>query len=316
MRKQSFFTLTALCICLVLLPSCSINKLAINAVSNTLTGDGSSDVFTGDSDPQLVGDALPFAIKMYETLLSANPEHQGLMLTTGSLFVMYSNAFVHGPAEMLSSDKWQEREAAMGRAKQLYLRGHEILYNALESKFGGFRKASVTDGSLQPILQKCKKEDAGLLYWAVAGGLAAYSIDLFDFELSARIPNWSAMIQRAYEVDPNFGGASIDEFLILFYSSLPEIMGGDKEKARYHFSKALEKTRGNSTSAYISYAQSISVPAQDYDTFRDYLEKALAVDPNADTSTRLMTIINQRKARWLLDNAYTFFSFLPMPDDY
>jgi predicted anti-sigma-YlaC factor YlaD len=316
MKKRSFFYLMAFCVCLVLLPSCSINKLAINAVSNTLTGDGSSDVFTGDSDPQLVGDALPFAIKMYETLLSANPEHQGLMLTTGSLFVMYSNAFVHGPAEMLSPEEWQEREAAMSRAKQLYLRGHEILYNALESKFNGFRKASVTDGSLQSILQKCKKEDVGLLYWAVAGGLSAYSLDVFDFELSSHIPNWSAMIHRAYELDPNFGGASLDEFYILFYSSLPETMGGDKEKAQYHFKKALEKTRGNSTSAYISYVQSISVPAQDYDTFRDYLEKALAVDPNADPSTRLMTIINQRKARWLLDNAYTFFSFLPMPEYY
>ncbi|MDR2597193.1 MAG: TRAP transporter TatT component family protein, partial [Treponema sp.] len=296
--------------------SCSINKLAINAVSNALTGSGSSDVFTSDSDPKLVGDALPFAIKMYEALLSVNPGHHGLMVTTGSLFVMYSNAYVHGPAEMLPSDKWQEREAEMDRAKKLYLRGHEILYDALDSKFNGFRKASVTDGSLEPILQKCKKEDAGLLYWAVAGGMAAYSIDVFDFELSGNIPNWTAMIQRAYELDPDYGGASLDEFFIIFYSSLPEMMGGDKEKAQRHFRRALEKTNGNSTSAYISYAQSISVPAQDYDTFTECLEKALAVDPNADPSVRLMTIINQKKARWLLDNAYNFFSFIPMPDDY
>jgi len=315
MKRRILFYF-AFCVCFVFLLSCSINKLAMNAVSDALTGDGSSDVFTGDSDPQLVGDALPFAIKMYETLLSANPGHYGLMATTGSLFVMYSNAYVHGPAEMLPSDKWQEREAAMNRAKQLYLRGYEILYDALDSKYSGFRRASVVNGSLQPVLQKCKKEDAGLLYWAVAGGLAAYSIDVLDFELSGRIPNWFAMIQRAYELDPNYGGASLDEFLIIFYSSLPEMMGGNKEKAQYHFRRALEKTRGNSTSAYISYAQSISVPAQDYDTFKDCLEKALAVDPNADPSTRLMTIINQKKARWLLDNAYTFFSFLPIPDYY
>jgi predicted anti-sigma-YlaC factor YlaD len=288
----------------------------MNVVSNALTGDGSSDVFTGDPDPQLVGDAIPFAIKMYESLLSANPKHHGLMLTTGSLFVMYANAFVQGPAEMLPASEWEKREAALARAKQLYLRGHEILNDALEAKFRGFRQASAVNGSLQVILQKCKKEDAGLLYWTVAGGLAAYSIDIFDFDLSARIPNWSAMIHRAYELDPNYGGASLDEFLLIFYSSLPEMMGGDKEKAQYHFRRALEKTRGNSVSAYISYAQSISVPAQDYDTFRDCLEKALAIDPNADTSTRLVTVIGQKKARWLLDNAYNFFSFLPMPDYY
>jgi len=316
MKKQQISYLLAFCACIVFLSSsCSINKLAINAVSNALTGSGSSDVFTSDSDPKLVGDALPFAIKMYEALLSVNPGHQGLMVTTGSLFVMYSNAYVHGPAEMLPSDKWQEREEAMNRAKKLYLRGYEILGNALNSKFNGFRKASVTDGSLAAVLEKCKKEDAGTLYWAVAGGMAAYSIDVFDFELSGRIPAWTAMIKRAYELDPDYGGASLDEFLIIFYSSLPEMMGGDKEKARLHFQRALEKTNGNSTSAYISYAQSISVPAQDYDKFTECLEKALAVDPNADPSTRLMTIINQKKAQWLLDNAYNFFSFIPMPED-
>ncbi len=71
--------LTVTLVCFTALSSCSINKLAMNAVADALTGEGSSDVFTGDPDPQLVGDSIPFAIKMYESLLSANPDHQGLM---------------------------------------------------------------------------------------------------------------------------------------------------------------------------------------------------------------------------------------------
>jgi tetratricopeptide (TPR) repeat protein len=311
--KIRFLLMAIIVLCLT---SCVINKLAMNAVSNVLTGDGSSDVFTGDPDPQLVGDAIPFAIKMYESLLSANPKHQGLMLTTGSLFIMYANAFVQGPADMLPHYEWEEREAALMRSKQMYLRGHEILNDALEAKFRGFRNATMENGTLQPILQKCKKEDAGLLYWNVAGGLAAYSIDIMDFTLSANMTKWSAMIHRAYELDPDFGGATLDEFFILFYASLPELLGGDVEQAKIHYQRALEKTGGNSASAYVSYAQNISIPAQDYETYRDNLEKALSINPNANTSTRLVTIITQKKARWLLDNAWTFFSFLPIPDDY
>jgi predicted anti-sigma-YlaC factor YlaD len=273
-------------------------------------------VFTGDSDPQLVGDALPFAIKMYEALLDSTPNHQGLRFMTGSLFIMYANAFVQGPADMLPSGEWQEREDAHKRAKKLYLRGQEILYGALDLKYKDFSKTGADEKAFASLLAKCKKEDAGLLYWTVAGGLAAYSLDLLDFNLSVRIPEWSMMIKRAYELDPDFDGATLDEFLLLFYASLPEILGGDKELAKQHFNKALEKTGGRSTSAYISYAQSICVPAQDYKTYKDYLEKALAVDPDADLSTRLVTIINQRKARWLLDNAYLSFSFLPFPDNY
>ena len=315
MKRRFFYLTFALIYCLLIL-SCSINKMASRAVADALTGEGSSDVFTGDSDPRLVGDALPFAIKMYESLLSENPKHQGLILTTGSLFIMYANAFVQGPAEMLPKSEWETREAALARSKQLYLRGYEILNDALDSRFRGFRQASVENGALEPILRKCKKEDVGFLYWTVAGGLSAYSLDIMDFNLSANIPNWKAMIKRAYELDPNYGVASLDEFFILFYASLPELLGGDKELADYHFNQALQKTSGNSASAYVSYAQSVCIPAQDYDTFKDCLDKALAIDPDANASTRLVNIVTQRKAHWLLDNAWTFFSFLPFPDDY
>jgi predicted anti-sigma-YlaC factor YlaD len=316
MKKRIFLIFVAFTACGLVFTGCSINKMAMNAVANALSGSGSSDVFTGDSDPQLVGDAIPFAIKMYEVLLSSTPEHVGLLNTTGSIFVMYANAFVQGPTEMLPSDEWQKREEGMARAKRLYLRGYEYLYKALDTKFKGFRQANLEDGSLQAILQKCKKEDVGTLYWTVAGGLAAYSIDVLDFELSANIPKWSAMIHRAYELDPDYGGSALDEFFILFYGSLPALLGGDKDLAKVHFERALEKSGGNSASAYIAYAQSICISAQDYDTFKDYLEKALAINPDADTSTRLVTIIGQRKARWMLANAYLYFSFLPIPDDY
>jgi len=308
------FILVIVIICCAALSSCS--TLAMNVVADALTGDGSSDVFTGDPDPQLVGDAIPFAIKMYESLLSANPGHQGLMLTTGSLFIMYANAFVEGPAEMLPRREWEAREAALTRSKQLYLRGYKILYDALERKFPGFREATVDKGTIQPLLRRCKKGDVGLLYWAVAGGLSAYSIDILDYELSANIHEWGAMIQRAYELDPNYNTAALDEFFILFYASLPELLGGDRERAEYHYKLALEKTGGNSASAYVSYALSICVPAQNYNAYKDCLEKALAINPDINTSTRLVNIITQRKARWLLDNAWMNFSFLPIPDDY
>jgi predicted anti-sigma-YlaC factor YlaD len=238
------------------------------------------------------------------------------MLTTGSLFVMYANAFIQGPAEMLSIEDWREREASLDRAKQLYLRGNAILYRALDTKYKGFISAVAQEDTREAILKKCKKEDVSLLYWAVAGGLAAFSLNVLDFDLSVHLPEWNAMILRAYELDPAYGGATLDEFLIIFFAAMPELLGGDKEKAKLHYQRALEKTGGNSAGAYVSYAQSICVPTQDYETFKDCLEKALAIDPDADISTRLITIISQRKASWLLDNAYNYFSSLPIPSNY
>jgi predicted anti-sigma-YlaC factor YlaD len=297
---------------IALCTGCSVNTL----VANALTGEGSSTVFTGDTDLQLVGDALPFAVKMYEALLDSTPKHRGLQLTTGSLFVMYANAFVHEPAQMLPFQEWQAREAGLRRAKRLCLRGQEILINGLDQKHKGFRQALTNENAFKGILKKCGKDDVGFLYWATLGGMAAFSVDVFDFELATLIPRWSLMIQRAYELDPDFGVASIDEFLITFYASLPGMMGGDIERAKYHFQLALEKTGSQSAGAYVNYAQSVCVSAEDYDSFKDCLEKALAIDPDANISTRLVTIMSQRKAEWLLENAYEFFSFLPLPDGY
>ena len=297
---------------ILLAASCSINQMAINAVSNALTGTESGNVFTTDSDPELVGDALPFAIKLYETLLSQNPEHQGLLLTTGSLFIMYANAFVQTPAEMLDPiDYFFERYEGLDRAKNLYLRGMDILYSALDKKFPGFSTATVSSDTLQPLLRQCTINDVPLLFWTVAGGLSAYSIDVFDFNLGSRLNDWAAMMARAYELDPDFNNGAIDEFYILFYAAIPENLGGDMDKAKIHFERAIEKSSGLSAGAYVSYARMISVTEQDYDGFRDMLEKALEIDVDEDVSNRLVNILAQRRARYMLDNAYDFFSSLP-----
>jgi predicted anti-sigma-YlaC factor YlaD len=288
------------------LNGCSINKMATKAVANALTGAGASTVFTGDSDPRLVGDALPFAIKIYEALLDMQPDHQGLILTTGSLFVMYANAFVQGPAEMLPRTEYRERREERERARLLYLRSVTILRSGLDKKYPGFNEAG-REGKLDSYLARTQKADVPLLYWTVAGSLAAYSLDPFNLELGMRIPELSAMLQRAYELDPEFNDGALDDFYVLFYASLPPFLGGDKTKADIHFNLALERSKGMSAGPYVTYAQAVSIPAQDYETFKKYLELALAVDPDANPANRLVNIISRRKAQFLLDHAPDYF---------
>ena len=283
-------------------------------VANALTGDGGSDVFTGDPDPELVGDAIPFAIKLYETLLSGNPEHQGLINMTGSLFVMYANAFIQGPAEMLSRVEYEARQAATERAKNMYLRGLSILYNGLDLKYPGFSN-SFRNKTLSAYTARMKKEDVPALYWSAAAGVSAFSLNPFDLSVGVRLPEFYALIERAYELDPNFNSGALDEFLLMFHASVPDSMGGDKSRVETHFARALEKSEGKSAGTYVAYAQSVCVPAQDYDKFKEMLEKALAVDIDANPSNRLVNIINKRKAKFLLASAPHYFIFVKFEND-
>ena len=154
------------------------------------------------------------------------------------------------------------------------------------------------------------------LYWAAAGGLSAYSLNPFDMELGIRIPEFKALVDRAYELDPDFNNGSLDDFLLLFYASIPEGMGGDKAKAEVHYRRALEKSGGLLAGPYVSWAQAVSIPAQDYDTFKNCIDSALAVDPDRDPANRLVNIISRRKAQYLLENAALYFIALDSGDDW
>jgi predicted anti-sigma-YlaC factor YlaD len=305
--KKSFFAAGMLMLSVLIFPpACSLKKLAMNQVANALTGSGSSTVFTGDNDPELVGDALPFAIKMYESLLAASPRHQGLRLQTGSLYVMYANAFLQTPAAMLPEAEYEKQESGYQRAKNLYLRGRDIILAGLEEKHPGFR-ANLDKKDFAKALEGTTRRDIPLLYWAGAGWLGAYAIDPFDMDLGVTLPAAAALIERVYRLDPDYAAGAIHEFYILYYGSLPEYMGGSLKKAREHFAKAVAVSGGRSSTPYVSLATAVTVKEQDLSGFRELLNQALAIDPESDPENRLVNVLNRRKARWLLEHADDFF---------
>jgi len=57
---------------------CSIKRLAVNKVGNALAGGGTT--FASDDDPELVKAAVPFSLKLMESLLAENPRHEKLLL--------------------------------------------------------------------------------------------------------------------------------------------------------------------------------------------------------------------------------------------
>ena len=289
---------------LVALTSCSLKQLAINTVIDSLAGE-SGTVFTGDDDPQLIAESLPFALKLYETLLSQSPEHPDLLLTTGSGFVMYANAFVQTPADQLPDDEFELRGRMRARAKNLYIRGRNYLLDALEVKYPGFKAAALA-GTAEEFLTAMEVEDVPALYWCSAGWFAAISIDAFDIEIGLTRDTAISLMNRALELDQAWGNGTIHDFFISYYGALPAMLGGSEEKARYHFERAVELSEGNKPGPFVSLATAITIKNQDVDEFKYLLETALSIE-NDDPDSRLATIISQDKAMWLLDHIEDYF---------
>jgi predicted anti-sigma-YlaC factor YlaD len=280
----------------VMASSCSINRLAVRAVAGALAGSGSSTVFTGEEDPELVRDALPFAMKTYESLLSADPGNAPLALATGRAFLSYAFAFVQTPAEQLPDSQVDEQGAMLKRAKKLFLRGRDYVLQGLETRRPGFRAALDKDGAAA-ALRLVRRDDADYLYWAGA----------FDFDLVLTLPRAVALLQQVNDWDETYDKGAVHEIFISFYGAAPADLGGSEARARDNFQRAVALSRGLRAGPYIALASSVSVKTQNAAEFRSLLEKALAVDVNADVPDRLVNIINQRRARWMLDHIGDYF---------
>jgi predicted anti-sigma-YlaC factor YlaD len=296
----------------MIIGGCSFPKTTVNLVAGALSKESSSSVFSGDDDPELVGDALPFAIKLYESLVASSPENRPLLLATGKSLCMYAYAFVQVPAEQMSYSDLDAREEMLQRAKRLYLRGRDYMLKAISLRHRHFTE-NLDKNDFAAAFQGVTAKDTSYLYWAGMAWMAAFTADKGDVGLMVDIPKAVALINKVMEFNDCYGEGAAHEFFISYYGAMPTVMGGNKKKAREHFAKAVACSKGYKTSPYIALATTVCVKDQNPAEFKSLLETALKVDMNKRPGNRLINILNIQKAHWLLEHADNFF--LPAEGD-
>lgn len=278
---------------------CALRTYAINTVGDALASGNS--VYETDDDIELVGSALPFGLKLTESLLAQSPNHSGLLLTACRGFTMYSYAFVAYEAELLNEVDLDRARAMRRRARKLYLRGAHYGFHALERNYPGLEKALMTNSAaaVAQIGPKRRARDVPLLYWTAAALGLAISASIDDAALLARLPEVQALLDRALALDETWDGGALHEFKVIVAGGQPG-RSGDTAAIEAHYTRALELSKGASAGLFVAYAEAVSLPAQNKTDFRAMLERALAVDPDRQPRDRLATLVSQRRARWLL----------------
>lgn len=284
------------------LGGCSIRTLAINSLADALAESGS--VYASDPDPELVGDALPFALKTFESLLQSSPDNRGLLLTTCSGFTQYAFAFVEAQAGRLEFSDYPESRRLGERSLELYLRARDYCLRGLEVDHPGIGSRLVQ--TPEDAVLELDRDDIDLTYWTAAAWGSAVSAGVHRLEIVADLPAVQALFDRALAIDETYSDGALHEALISL-EALPEAMGGSPQAAERHYRRALELSGGRSAGPHVTYASSVLVPAQDRAAFRRALEEALAVDPDATADLRLANHIAQARARFLLDHADDLF---------
>lgn len=335
MKGLKVTTIFFVCFLSIFFTSCiSMEDIVMESAADMLSSEGSAaSVFTQDNDPELIADALPLALKLYELVLASNKEHSAIHYATGKNFIMYANAFIQTPAGMLADEDFLKQEAMLKRAKNMYLRGRDYILEGINLRHDGFLEA-IEKGMLDEAFMLIKKpEEAAELYWLASGWIAAYSCDPFDFELANTLYLPSAMLLRALELNESLNSGAIHDVFIQIYSSLPYshiskaidnaplTIGNfyntyynekvpsltNMDKTDYHFNRSLELSKRQNPGTFCSYASSVCVKEQDYKTYKKLLEEAVSIDSRKDPDNELVTIIFQQKAEWMLEHAEDFF---------
>jgi predicted anti-sigma-YlaC factor YlaD len=279
----------------LLLPGCSIRKMAINKVADAIADSG--DNYASDDDPELVGDAIPFGLKTMEGLLESTPRHRGLLLALTSGFVQYAYGWVEMPADMVEDKDFARATELRGRARKLYLRARDYGLRGLDLEKPG--TSAALRGDPKAALVWAKKENVPLLYWTAAAWGGALALKVNDPELTVDQPIVEALARRALELDPCWGLGAIHEFFVSWESGRSSI-GGSIESARRHFEQDLACAQGQRAFPYVTFAESVCVAQQDKAEFKEMMEKALAIDVSRKDDQRLANLLAQKRARWQL----------------
>ena len=291
---RTIFVLSA-----TLLLACSPKRYALQKAADALDSTSEGGAFARDDDPELIHEAVPFALKTMESLADELKDDAQLRVGMARGFTQYAYAFVQQPSELGGPDQ-------LPRARKLYLRALGYGLEAMKLTRG------VTEEELRksPVqaAAKFRKEDVPLVYWTMAPWALAIAADKRDMALVGDLPVIGALLDRALALDDTFDQGALHEFAITFDPARPE--GTTPERQKAHFDRARQLAEGTKISALVAYAQAVDGPAQNKPEYEALLKEALAfdVDQPKARKNRLANVLAQRRAAYLLQHLDDVFS--------
>jgi predicted anti-sigma-YlaC factor YlaD len=272
-------------------------RFAVNRIGDAMAGSGGT--FASDNDPELIRQAVPFGLKLEESLLAESPKHRGLLLATASGFTQYGYAFVQLDADELESTNLAAAAAKRSEARKLYIRARDYGLRGLHVPEWGFDKA----------VTRAQKRDVPMLYWTAAAWGAAISISKDDPDVVADLPKVQMLIYRALALDESFDRGSIHTFLISYEMARPGLKSDEAvARAKKHFDRAMQLSGGLLASPLVAYAEAVCIQKQQRAEFEKLLNQALAINVDKLPESRLANLVMQRRAKWLLSRTDELFA--------
>lgn len=264
---------------------CSMKSIALRSTVDLIAK--GTESFYEENDLALAEEAMASQLKLLEILLKNDPQNSDLLLLTAQGFGAYAFLFL------------EEKDSE--RAKNFYERGRNYGLRSLQKKSGTDFLSTSDLAQFQSGLLKLERKQVPVLFWTAYcwGGLANLSRD--NPQSLADLPKVERMMLRVNDLIPGYFYSGADIFLGSYYGSRPKMFGGNLEKSKFYFDRALKVSERKFLISLVFYAQNYAAPSQDKEFFKILLNEVSNFPLESFPEQRLSNEIAKKRAQKLME---------------
>jgi hypothetical protein len=264
--------------------------IVMSSAASGLT-DSISDSVLNQDDPETAKAALPTFMVLIDGMIRDNPEDPKLLASGATLYASYGAIFA-GDDE---------------RASRLTRRARQYAFDAMCESYEpacGWRSASYDE--FVATLDGIGPKQAEYLYTYGFASLAFLRAHASDWNSLAELPQMEALFQRYMDISGDEVNSAVYMYMGILLTLRPPALGGEPERAREYFEKAIEATGGKDLGVKVEYARGYAKLLYERELHDRLLNEVMAADPYEDGYT-LSNVLAKEQAEVLLAEADDYF---------
>ncbi len=262
-------------------------------VSNAASSfsDNLSQAVLNQDDPQLVRDGIPTLLLTMDSLIEGSPDSPKLLAAGATLYATYGAVF---------ADDNIRASRLTGRARRYALHAMCETYEPS----CGWPDASYEE--FITTLHGVAAKNATVLYTYGFASLAYLRAHSSDWDSLAELPQVQALFEHYLEIAGDSVNSSVYTYMGIMLTLRPPALGGEPERAREFFERAITDSGGHDLSAKVEYARGYAKLLYERELHDRLLNEVLSADPNKDGFV-LTNVMAQQEAATLLAEADEYF---------
>lgn len=295
--------------CTFLASACDLAKVTVNTTSKVLWR--AQHGLSQEPDYDLAARAIPGTLKTVEGFWYVDKGNPLLTELLAQGFCQYGIGFIE--------DEWEVATLARDldgadyqaqRATKAYVRCTNYALRLLGKKWQDNVYGELD--TVQSMLDKFKGNRNALM-WLGVGLVSTIKLNKDNIEAVSQLPTAKMILEKVEEIDDAKNSQDLGRRILpltalgTIYSSRAKALGGEPEKARAYYEKAIKISGERFLLARVYLARYYAVIVQNRELFREQLVKVLQTDPAIWPEQRLANEIAHRRARRYLKHEKEWF---------